>query len=241
MKNYTDITVLLDRSGSMNTLKSDMEGGFAEFVKAHQATPSTKLTLIQFDHIDPQHIVYEALPINDVPPFILEPRGGTPLLDAWKRAIDRTGQRLASMKAEDRPRGVLFVVITDGEENASHIYTRREVFASITHQEKKYAWEFIYLGANQDAIGEAASFGISVTKGFDFKASGIGTRSAYTATATNTAAYAAGTASGLGAAENASFLNFSAQQRAAAADDDPELLKKAAGVPVTFGTTTTTP
>lgn len=127
MREFTDITILLDRSGSMESIKNDMEGALKEFIKEHQKTPSTRMTLIRFDGLDEHDVVFENLPVKEVKDIQIKPRGWTPLIDAFVTAIDCTGQRLSKMKESERPDQVLFVVITDGEENSSKKYKRHDV------------------------------------------------------------------------------------------------------------------
>lgn len=162
MKQFTDITILVDRSGSMNAIRTGMEGAFRTFLKEHRTVPSTRLTLIQFDDINPQEVVYQAVPVADAAELNLIPRGGTPLLDAMCDAIDRTGERLRNMRERDRPDQVLFIIITDGQENTSRRFRRSDVFDRITRQREDFKWQFVYLGANQDAFGEASSYGIPI-------------------------------------------------------------------------------
>jgi Mg-chelatase subunit ChlD len=190
MANYTDITVLLDRSGSMVSIKGAMEGGFREFLHQHRAVPSSRLTLVQFDTDNAQEVVYTAKPIVDAPQLDITPRGGTPLLDALCRAIDATGQRLAGMADADRPERVLFVIITDGQENASHEFKRGDVRDRVTRQAGTYRWQFVYLGANQDAFAEAASFGIAKGSTAAYAASAAGTQNVMRSMAMNTVSYA---------------------------------------------------
>lgn len=160
MKEYTDITVLLDRSGSMAHIKEAMESAFNGFIKEHKSVPSTRLTLVQFDDINDQDVVYQCVPIRSAEKLHLRPRGNTPLLDAMCKVVDRTGRRLADMNERDRPDQVLMVIITDGKENASRSYMRTDVYDRITKQREDYKWNFIYLGANQDTFAESKSFGI---------------------------------------------------------------------------------
>lgn len=161
MKNYTDITVLVDRSGSMESIKSAMEEAYNIFLKKHQETPSSRITLIQFDGENPQQVDYVNVPITAADPLKLSPRGWTPLLDAMATAIDNTGLRLKAIDPENRPERVLFVVITDGQENASKTYHRSDVFNRVTKQQNDYNWKFTFFGANQDLFKEAQSLGIS--------------------------------------------------------------------------------
>lgn len=214
MTNFTDITVLLDRSGSMASIKSAMESAFNEFVQQHRAVPSSRLSLVQFDTNDPHEMVYTAKPIADVPCLDFTPRGGTPLLDALCRTIDATGNRLLNTPASDRPEKVLFVIITDGQENASREFKRKDVNDRITRQSSIYKWQFVYLGANQDAIAEAASFGIAAGQTMTYSASAAGTTNAMRSVVANTMSYATG--------QTAAVMDFADLQRAEAmATDKP--------------------
>lgn len=144
----------------MSTIKEAMETAFDSFIKEHKSVPSTKLTLVQFDDRNDQEVVYQCVPITAAEKLTLLPRGNTPLLDAFCKVIDRTGERLSSMRESERPDQVLLVVITDGQENASRIYKCRDVLDRVTRQREQYKWQFVYLGANQDVFAEAYSFGI---------------------------------------------------------------------------------
>lgn len=189
LKDFTDISVLVDRSGSMQSIARDMEGGFSTFLKEHQKVPSTRLTLIQFDDANDNEVVYEARPIKKATRLIIQPRGNTPLLDAMCKAIDRTGARLAAMPENDRPARVLMVIITDGEENSSKIYKRSDVFNRIGTQRDVYKWNFIYLGARQDAIAEAATFNIPMINTMTYTPSTVGTRNMMASLSGTTVAY----------------------------------------------------
>jgi Mg-chelatase subunit ChlD len=189
VKQYTDITVILDRSGSMSDIKSAMEEAYNTFIKEHQKVKSTRVSLIQFDTTNDQEVVYQDLPVSEVPKLNLHPRGGTPLVDALAKAIDNTGLRFASMPDNQRPDQVLFVIITDGEENSSRKFTRKDVHDRITHQTNKYKWQFVFLGADQDAIKEAASYGISSFNAIDFRKSWAGVANTTQSLAKVTSAY----------------------------------------------------
>lgn len=212
MANYTDITVLLDRSGSMASIKSAMESGFREFMQQHRAVPSSRLTLVQFDTNDPQEVAFTAKPISEAPDLDITPRGGTPLLDALCRAIDSTGARLAAMSYADRPERVLFVIITDGQENSSHEFRREDVRTRVTRQADAYKWQFMYLGANQDAFAEAASFGIPKGATAAYAASHAGTGNVMRAMAMNSVSYASGA--------SAAVMDFNDDQRKEAMEKD---------------------
>lgn len=188
MTDCCDITVLLDRSGSMLGIKHTMESGFDEFLSKHRETPTTRLSLIQFDDQNPYDVVYLERPITDAPKLDLDPRGMTPLRDALCQAIDETGRRLRDKREGDRPNKVLFLVITDGMENASRQYTYKDVRKRVKQQTDTYRWEFVYLGANQDAIVEAGKLGMDLTKAITYDVNKTST--AWRGLATNTACYA---------------------------------------------------
>jgi uncharacterized protein YegL len=190
----------------MGSIKPAMESGFMEFLTEHKANPSTRISLVQFDGANPYEPVYTARPITDVPEFKLEPRGTTPLLDALCRTIDETGRRLAQMTEGDRPNKVLFIVITDGEENASHGYTKADVRTRIAHQQDKYNWQFVYLGANHDAIATAKDYGMPVQAAITYTASLDDTWHKMRGLASNTLNYAI--------SGNSNDLKWSNDQRA---------------------------
>lgn len=175
MKKTIDIVVVLDRSGSMESIKSETINGFNNFVKAQQKTEvDAHITLVQFDQ--EYEVVYKRLPINEVPKLNQDtfvPRGVTALLDAIGKTIKTTR---AYQKADpDVKHQTIFVIITDGQENASIDYSRDQIFKKISKMQKKREWEFVFLAANQDAIATARQFGISSKKAIRFSADKVGT------------------------------------------------------------------
>lgn len=172
-QNLTEVIVLIDRSGSMTSIKNDMEGGFNTFIEEQKKIAGEcQVTVAQFD--TEYEILYSGKNVQDVPKLELVPRGSTALFDSLAKLITDVGTRLASTKEEERPGKVICLVITDGYENASHEFTRQKIFDMITHQRDKYNWEFIYLGANQDAFAEGGSMGF--TSSFNYVANSAGTR-----------------------------------------------------------------
>ena len=176
--NHTHIAVILDRSGSMESMARGAISGYNEFLAAQQATvddrgqpiPAT-FTLVLFDH--EYLLVHHAEDIQVARPLTLEtfvPRGSTALLDAIGRTIDDIGAELAAMPEAARPSKVIIAILTDGEENASSRYSMVDIKQRITHQTAKYNWEFLFLGANQDAIATAAQMGIQASKAATFVA-----------------------------------------------------------------------
>ena len=166
--NLTHIYLLLDRSGSMQSIKTDTEGGFAAFVEEQRRIPGEcRVTLAQFDnHYD---VVYVDRPIADVPTLDLQPRGSTALLDAMGRSITEAGTRLAALPEDQRPDTVIVAIMTDGHENASQEWTHPAIKALVEQQTSQWGWQFLYMGADQDAIEVGRNIGIkadhSVTYG----------------------------------------------------------------------------
>lgn len=151
---------LLDRSGSMHSIKTDIEGGFAAFVGEQRAAPGEcRVALAQFD--DHYDVVYPSVPVADVSPMDLQPRGRTALLDAIGRLVTSTGHELAGLPEHERPGTVIVAVMTDGYENASHEWTHAAIKALVQQQTETYAWQFLYMGADQDAIEVGASMGVA--------------------------------------------------------------------------------
>jgi len=203
-QDLTDITVVLDRSGSMQHIAADTIGGFNTFLKSQKEAPGqATFTLVQFD--DQYEVVHDAKNIQDVPELdttTFVPRGWTALLDAIGRTINTTGARLAAMDEADRPSKVIFVIITDGEENRSAEFTDRSViFAKIKEQTEVYSWEFVFLGANQDAIHVGGMLGIDKSRSMTYAANSKGTGLAFAAAAKSMTAYR-GLAAGAAAMES---------------------------------------
>lgn len=196
---YADLTIVLDRSGSMSYVKTDTIGGFNQFLADQKAAPGhATLTLCQFDH--EFEVVHGGKAVKDVPALddtTFVPRGNTALLDAVGRAINETGARLAAMADHDRPGKVIFVILTDGQENASHEYDRAKVFEMITHQREVYGWEFVFLGANQDAIKTGAALGVKTANSMTYAANSVGTQEAFASTSANAVSFRTGRSGGM--------------------------------------------
>lgn len=163
----TDITLVVDRSGSMQEIRSDAEGGVRAFIENQAKEPGEALlTIVQFD--TEYEFVCKGVPIAQAPEFKLVPRGSTALLDAIGRAMIETGQRLEAMAEQDRPGLVIFVVMTDGQENASTEFTRARIKEMTQLQQDTYNWHFTFLGADQDSFAEAQQMGIADRGTADF-------------------------------------------------------------------------
>jgi Mg-chelatase subunit ChlD len=175
---YTHVSILIDKSGSMQSIKDDVIGGFNQLIEDQKKEPGElTVSLVQFDGNNALdfNVTNDFSPITKV--ILLneknyQPRGNTPLNDALARLILETGNKLTSLNENDRPEKVIFVCITDGQENSSREHTTASVKAMIEVQEKVYKWKFIYIGANQDSFTEAHSRGMGSSLNFDFDASG---------------------------------------------------------------------
>ena len=159
---YTHIAVVLDRSGSMHDVQKDTIGSLNSFLKDQQKEEGgCTFKLVQFD--DLYEVVQDFLAIKDVPALddkTFVPRGMTALLDAIGKTINNIGQKFDNMDEKDRPERVIFVILTDGIENHSREFTREANNKMITHQTEKYNWQFLFLGADQNAIVEGGNLGI---------------------------------------------------------------------------------
>jgi hypothetical protein len=156
----TDVTLVVDRSGSMEQIRSDAQGGINAFVADQAKLPGEcRITLVQFD--DKYEIVHSGILASQWPEYHLSPRGSTALLDAVGRAIIETGNRISAMPEDQRPGLVICVISTDGMENASREFTYKKVSEMISHQQTVYNWQFTFLAANQDAFGQAMDLGLS--------------------------------------------------------------------------------
>lgn len=164
-KGLCEIVCVVDRSGSMGSIREDAIGSFNTFLEAQQKQPGeATMTYTQFD--DVYEVVHSGKAIKDVPKLTGEtfvPRGGTALLDAVGRTIDEVGERLSRMPEDQRPEKVIFAVLTDGGENQSQKYTRIQVNQKISHQRDTYKWEFVFLAAGPDAFAEAMAMGFQAT------------------------------------------------------------------------------
>jgi Mg-chelatase subunit ChlD len=164
---YSEIVVVLDRSGSMDTAKSDHEGGLNSFIRDQQKLDGeVKFTLVQFDSINPFDVVYDRSDIRDVKDFELIPRGGTPLIEAVNRSIVHISDKLKTETV--KPEQVVFMIITDGEENQSKREFTKTALKNLIEDKTKQEWQFLFLGANIDAFGEAGSLGIKACNAVNF-------------------------------------------------------------------------
>ncbi len=171
-----EVVFIMDRSGSMGGLEADTIGGFnAMLAKQKEESDNIIWSTVLFDHIS--QVVHDRVPVEKVKELDSNTyyvRGSTALLDAVGGAIRHIGNVHKYAREEDRPSRTLFVITTDGMENSSVIFDYRRVKRMIERQQKKYGWEFIFLGANMDAVGVAGRMGIAPERSARFHNDGIG-------------------------------------------------------------------
>ena len=178
--NLTEIICIIDRSGSMNSVRQDAIGGFNAFVEQQAQEPGeARITVVLFN--GEYQLLCDSVPLDDIrlsnQNFV--PRGSTALLDAVGRTIDNVGKRLAATIEPERPGQVIVAILTDGAENSSRRYSRSQVASMIEHQTTKYSWEFVFLAANQDAITAARSISIAAADAVSFDSTAEGTQNAF--------------------------------------------------------------
>lgn len=180
-QNLTEIVFILDRSGSMAGLEKDTIGGFNAMMEKQKKEPGEALiSTVLFDNNT--QVIHDRVPLERMEPLTEKEyfvRGCTALLDAVGGAIHHIGNVHKYAREEDRPEKTLFVITTDGMENASRRYSYDRVRAMVQRQQEKYGWEFLFLGANIDAAQEAGRFGIRPECAADYHADSKGTAVVY--------------------------------------------------------------
>lgn len=173
-KDFCEIIVVLDESGSMGDLKPTVISGFNEFLQEQLKVPGeAKMTLVTFS--SNSRVIIDGKNLTDVKPLSntdYNPTGCTALYDAVAKTIDSIGKRLADTPEDQRPEKVIVQIITDGEENSSREFSQEDVLQRITTQKEKYSWEFLFLAANIDAMKAGNAIGINQTLNFVATASG---------------------------------------------------------------------
>jgi hypothetical protein len=213
--NLTHIAFLLDRSGSMQSIKDDTEGGFNAFIEEQRRQAGEcRVTLAQFDNEYEE--VYRDLPLAEVPPLHLAPRGSTALLDSMGRLITTTGERLAALSDEERPGIVIIGIMTDGHENASNEWTRPAIKSLVEQQTKAYNWQFLYMGADQDAIEVGSSLGVAASNSMTYSRGKV--HAMMSATSRNIGRTRSAMAAGATPEQAAKLIAFDEEQRAASSD-----------------------
>lgn len=177
----TELVFILDRSGSMTGLEKDTIGGFNSMIEKQKREEGEALvSVVLFDH--ETEVIYDRVPIAQVKPMTTEQyytRGLTALMDAMGGAIHHIKTIHKYAREEDRPEKTIFIITTDGYENASRKYSSEKVKKMVEHEKEKYGWEFLFLGANIDAVKTAGDIGIESNRAVDFVCDEEGTRLNY--------------------------------------------------------------
>lgn len=180
-KGLTEVVFILDRSGSMSGLETDTIGGFNSMIERQKKEPGEAfISTVLFD--DSTDVIYDRVDVKKVEPMTDRQYyvgGSTALLDAVGGAIHHIGNVHKYAREEDRPEKTLFIITTDGMENASHIYSYDKIKKMVEQKKAKYGWEFIFLGANIDAIDVASHFGIDANRAFNYECDSAGTQLNY--------------------------------------------------------------
>jgi uncharacterized protein YegL len=188
---YSHIVVVLDRSGSMAKVSDDTIGGINSFL-AEQRNVKGTATVSLATFADDYTLIHDFVPleqVGDITSKTYRPAGFTALLDALGRTINNVGAKLAKMDEADRPSQVLFVIISDGEENRSKEFNRSQIFDMISHQRGKYNWNFVYIGCSQDQIQEATNLGIAPANAAMYSQTKGGTRRLFKSISENATSY----------------------------------------------------
>ena len=182
-KGLTEIVFILDRSGSMSGLEKDTIGGYNSLIKKQKKEEGEAyISTVLFD--DRTEVLHDRVGLDKIKPMTEEEyyvRGCTALLDAVGGAIHHIGNVHKYAREEDRPEKTLFIITTDGQENSSRMYTYEKVKRMVERQKEKYGWEFLFLGANIDAVEEAGRFGIKPERAVNYECDEIGTAVNYRA------------------------------------------------------------
>jgi uncharacterized protein YegL len=190
-QNFTAIAVIIDASSSMSPLTGDTIGSFNTFLSEQKANPSeAAFSLCTFN--DDYRLVHDFISLHSVSELnrqIYNCSGCTALLDAMGTTIDSLGAKLAAMPEEERPSKVIVLVITDGEENRSRRYTLDQIKSKVEHQRNVYSWEFVFIGANVDAISTGTSMGFAAHNSVAYAADSRGTQQLYRSVSSNLGSY----------------------------------------------------
>ena len=192
--NLTELVFLIDRSGSMSGLEADTIGGFNSMIeKQRKEEGECYVSTVLFDH--ERNVLHDRVKLSEIKPMTDKDytvRGTTALIDAIGCAIHHIGNVHKYARPEDVPANTMFVIITDGMENASRKYSSDDVKKKIERQKEKYGWEFIFIGANIDAVETAARYGINAERAVNYNADIMGTKMVYEAVDTLVSGFRAG-------------------------------------------------
>lgn len=189
---YTHIALVLDRSGSMRGIHHDMNGGIRSLLEEQAKLPGKLLVdVTTFDTV--VETPFSDAQAGEIPGDLIQPRGGTALFDAVGITVTKLGEKLKALSEDERPEHVIVVIVTDGEENSSHEWTKAEILKLVTQQQDEWKWNFIFLGANIDSAAEGGALGFRKGQTLDYAATAHGVAFA----AASVSAYATATRGGV--------------------------------------------
>lgn len=190
-ENFTSINVIIDASGSMEGLTADTIGSFNTFLTEQKLVPGeAAFTLCTFN--TSHRLVHDFVKLGTVPNLdakVYRPSGGTALLDALGDTINNICAKLAAMPEDERPSKVIFLVVTDGQENSSRTFTKEQIRSMIEHQREVYKWEFVFMGANIDSFSEGTQLGIAGANTYSYTSDSVGTKNLYRSISENMTSY----------------------------------------------------
>jgi hypothetical protein len=190
-QNFTSINILLDRSGSMQKVSDDTIGGLNTFLNEQRKVKGDAVVSLATFASD-YTLIHDFAPLDqvgDISNKTYKTAGFTALLDSIGKMVNGVGAKLAAINEADRPSQVLFVIISDGEENRSKEFTRAKIFEMISHQRDKYNWNFVYIGCNQDQIQEATNLGIAAQNAVIYDQTKGGTKRLFRSISENAKSY----------------------------------------------------
>ena len=204
---HRHIIMIVDRSGSMQSCRAATEQGVNEvFAGQSEGDGWATASLYQFD--TEHDVVFAHVPLDQVPPYRLVPRGGTALLDAVGFAFAQEGEWLASLAEDQRPGTVIAVIATDGMENSSREYQRPQIQQIIKQQQDVYSWQILFIGANMNAVQVASSYGIPAPHAMTFRSSPAGAAKSFSSVR-----------KAMSRGRRGEGYGFTAEERVAALDD----------------------
>ena len=182
-EDYVHISIILDRTGSMERIRDDTIGGFNTLLQEQKRESGTAtLTLVQFDSQDPYEVIHQFAPIQSIPELTRQtyvPRAGTPLLDTIGRGINDLEQQLGEMSPNQSPAKVAFVIITDGQENSSQEFRKEQIVSMIQRKQERDGWQFVFLSADLGSINDARSYGFQESSSMSYDPNARGTPRAW--------------------------------------------------------------
>jgi hypothetical protein len=228
MSDTLHVAILLDRSGSMQDAKADHEGGIRSFIDdQRKLSGDVRFSLIQFDTNQPCEVVYDDVPLADVKDIVLTPRGGTPLLEA-------VGLAVAHLRAKITDPNVVFMIVTDGGENASKPDWNRARVKAALEEVEKIGWSVLYLGANQDAFAEAGAMGMGASASMNYTNTGPAVQNVYAVMSNKVGGVRARSAQGMpmGMAMASSYMAYDESERTSASTGETTTTTGGVSVPL---------